>query len=279
MSHNKSYTAWLLFAESECITIRKMANGLNEYLQPVNSPVAQNQGAVDSYQFYAQNERNSVTLTKIKNFSFNSGQGGTLTLGGTENGNGLMVVNDASGSTIVTVDNDGITINGGSITIYDAQGSTILDSQGLVSLNNFTSAGTSVSGGFGQTITSSSYVGLTGGTVNVVNTRPVVVMILADVRAKLNGVIGTINVSGEAFIDIFVGGTAESNTEIHFKGEYDSINIDHYGNYLDSSFSTHSIKTIAAGTTPISLSGRLVDTANSQLVIYNYKLSYVILGT
>lgn len=252
---------------------------LTANLQPQDSPIAQNQGAVSAYDFFSQHDRSSIMLSKIRNLSFNQAIGGTITLGGTNNGNGMMVVNNASGSTIVTINNGGITIQGGSITIYNSQGSTLLDSQGLVSLNNFNSGGTSVSGGFGQTVTSTSYAGLTGATINAVLSRSAIAFIVADVRAELNGPVGTSNTSGEGFIDIFIGGTAEPNSEIYFKGEYDSLNHDHYGNYLFSSYSTHSIKTLPAGTTPIALQAKIVNTANAQMVIYNYKLSYVLLGT
>ncbi len=73
---------------------------------------------------------------------FNILQGGTLTLGGSSNGNGILTVKDASNNTIGTWDNRGITINRGTIsgpsvtlggnnnvsgimTVKDANGNTI----------------------------------------------------------------------------------------------------------------------------------------------------------
>lgn len=81
--------------------------GLNQYLQPVNTPIDQNKGAVSSYSFDAENERNTVTLSKIKNFSFSAGTGGTLQLGGTANGNGFMIIKNEAGSTIIEADSNG----------------------------------------------------------------------------------------------------------------------------------------------------------------------------
>jgi hypothetical protein len=37
---------------------------LNEFLQPTDSPIALNQGAISSYSFDSQNERNSISAAK-----------------------------------------------------------------------------------------------------------------------------------------------------------------------------------------------------------------------
>lgn len=80
---------------------------LNEQLTPNDSPIALNQGATPSYLFDAMFERNAVSLSKIKNFSFSAGTGGTLTLGGTNNGNGLFQLKDVNGTKIIQGDNQG----------------------------------------------------------------------------------------------------------------------------------------------------------------------------
>ncbi len=49
----------------------------------------------------------AITNAKIDTFTFDKGQGGTLTLGGTANGNGLMQVRDSSGTLIIQGDNLG----------------------------------------------------------------------------------------------------------------------------------------------------------------------------
>lgn len=81
----------------------------------------------------------SITSAKIDNFSFNQGTGGTLTLGGTLNGNGLLVVKNSAGAAIVNVNNTGITVTGGSINVVNSAGSTIVDPIGLNSISNFQS--------------------------------------------------------------------------------------------------------------------------------------------
>ena len=49
----------------------------------------------------------AVNNAKIATFEFTKGTGGTLTLGGTTNGNGMMIINDASGAAIIKGDNLG----------------------------------------------------------------------------------------------------------------------------------------------------------------------------
>ena len=72
---------------------------LDNKLNPVNSPISSS-GAIDPYRWGYINEDGVVTSRKIVNFSFSQGSGGTLTLGGTTNGNGQMVLKDSSGGTI-----------------------------------------------------------------------------------------------------------------------------------------------------------------------------------
>lgn len=80
----------------------------------------------------------AITNAKINDFSFNKGTGGTLTLGGTNNGSGLLNVQNSSGSNVVTLNNTGLTVNNGSITIQNSGGTAVVDSRGLVSAANFT---------------------------------------------------------------------------------------------------------------------------------------------
>lgn len=56
--------------------------GLNEFMQPINSPIATYGSVVTSYEFNSNFERNSVSMTNIKSISFNIqgeiGTAGTL---------------------------------------------------------------------------------------------------------------------------------------------------------------------------------------------------------
>lgn len=163
---------------------------LNKYLQPPEAPVTQTRKFTKGVDFDLNNDNNiitslklkdlsvttakidnlAVTSAKINDFSFNSGQGGTLTLGGTANGNGVMKVNNSLGSAIVTADNAGILVEGGNIVVKNADNTTIIDTEGIVSTASFLTA--SVEDATTRTTTSSTFVDVSGGALTAfVTTR------------------------------------------------------------------------------------------------------------
>ncbi len=141
--------------------------GLDSNLRPLNSP-ATNYGTahVTGYGFNSNYERNTITAMNIRDFSFSTGEGGTLTLGGAGNGNGVASIKNSGGTEIVRLDNTGIEINNGDISINSASGSVVIDSSGLNSISNFRSYVTDDNSAY--YITSSTYVPLTDGTVGTV---------------------------------------------------------------------------------------------------------------
>jgi hypothetical protein len=126
-------------SENNVGTIAKEVNSLrnyDEFLVHRDSPVDRGVN-VSSLDFDNIYERDVIRSSHIKDFTFNAGTGGTLTLGGTENGNGFLIVRNAAGGTICTIDNTGITVTTGSITINNSAGSTIIDQYGLKSSTSF----------------------------------------------------------------------------------------------------------------------------------------------
>lgn len=115
--------------------------GLNSQLLSKDSLAAGTRAYNDAITFDTATDlpTNYIGSANIRNFSFSQGQGGTLALGGTSNGDGVMVVNNASGTAVVTLNNAGITVNNGSLSIYNSSGSLTFDSSGLVSFSNFRS--------------------------------------------------------------------------------------------------------------------------------------------
>lgn len=104
----------------------------------------------------AKIENLAVTTGKINDFSFNQGSGGTLTLGGTLNGNGLLSIVNGTGGTVIRGDNTGhhyyntsgtelVTINSSGLTIQDTSAVKLVtsDNTGFETWRN--SAGTAVS--------------------------------------------------------------------------------------------------------------------------------------
>jgi hypothetical protein len=122
----------------------------------------------------------AVTSAKINDFSFNQGTGGTLTLGGTANGNGVMQVLNSSGGTVVTVNNSGVSVTNGNISIQDSSGTTILDATGLVSTANF--AADSVTAGTSTNTTSTSYVDIGSSSISFTLSRQSRVLVIYSVK-------------------------------------------------------------------------------------------------
>src|SRR4030042_409104 len=94
---------------------------LNNRLFSNNSPLVRGT-VVSAMDFDSQTERDAVTSTHVRNLSFNKISGGTCSLGGLDNGDGLMTVANAAGSEIVRADNTGLTVSNGSITIQNSAG-------------------------------------------------------------------------------------------------------------------------------------------------------------
>lgn len=121
-----------------------------------------------------------IGTANIGTLSFNEISGGTATLGGTTNGNGLLSVKNAAGSEVVKLDNTGILVTGGSVTINNTSGSAVIDSLGVVGNVVFT-AGTSTQGTI-QDIAGTTFTNVGGlaGTIVLSRSNPVLFFISAE---------------------------------------------------------------------------------------------------
>lgn len=236
---------------------------LNEFLQPQNAPVTQASEFKNSMQFDSNTDRNSVTFSKIKNFSFNAGTGGTIQLGGTENGNGFLVVKDASGSTMVTIDNTGVTINSGSLTIYNQYGSAVIDAYGLNSQTGFKNSDSS-SLSLNQNFATSTPGVVTGGTLNIISNRSQLVRIDYSCTGYITGTTSGLN----GYIALFDGvGEVNTAARVHFGSDQLSLVTGYnFGVY-----------TVGAGTTPIYLKG-IVNNTPGTMTLYAFNFGYTLLG-
>lgn len=84
---------------------------------------------------------------------------GTVYVGGSGNGNGILNVRDASNNNKVVLNNAGITVYDGKIVIQNAGGNTTIDENGIVSAQNFSFS--SVTNSSSQTINTGSWQDLT----------------------------------------------------------------------------------------------------------------------
>lgn len=169
----------------------------------LTSPNFPIQPEIQYEQFPRANQRTiepgSINNRHIHNLSWDKGQGGTLTLGGADNTNGILSVRDSSNDEKVLIDNTGIQINDGRLNIYDASGNLSFDASGVVSATNF-SGGVTNRGG-GQSFTSTSYVDVTDSTKTLVFTRSKFVLFFVQAVIRLVESAGNTG-TGVMFVDI-----------------------------------------------------------------------------
>lgn len=164
--------------------IRQKNANLDPYMNSLDGPISNPPPMQSAFTYNTISERDAVGNYNLGNFNFNKGSGGTVVLGGTTNGNGVLSVQNASGSEVVRADNTGLTVKNGSISIQDSTGTAIIDSTGLVSAANFLYGNASDSSS--RNTTSGNYGDLSGGSLTTaIFPRTTNVLVLYSVNAAL----------------------------------------------------------------------------------------------
>lgn len=88
--------------------------------------------------YYGKDESGNQTLY----ISFNAAKGGTLALGGQNDGNGLMKIYDSSGSLILTIGQNGIETRATTLTDKNAKGKITFNKKGLTFTEDIVGGGT-----------------------------------------------------------------------------------------------------------------------------------------
>ena len=88
--------------------------------------------------YYGKDESGNQTLY----ISFNAAKGGTLALGGQNDGNGLMKIYDSSGSLILTIGQNGIETRAATLTDKNAKGKIAFNKKGLTFTEDIAGGGT-----------------------------------------------------------------------------------------------------------------------------------------
>lgn len=88
--------------------------------------------------YYEKDESGNQTLY----ISFNAAKGGTLALGGQNDGNGLMKIYDSSGSLILTIGQNGIETRATTLTDKNAEGKIAFNKKGLTFTEDIAGGGT-----------------------------------------------------------------------------------------------------------------------------------------
>ena len=240
--------------------------GLNSNLQPVNSPITNNnETRTTAYKFSSQFERNTITSMNIRDFNFSTGRGGTLALGGTVNGDGFLSVDNNSGTEIVRIDNNGIAVNEGSISIKDSNGTTIIDSLGLVNANIFSHTGQRA--GPNQSFTTNSFVDVPNSTATLTLQRGCFVLFLLQCDAYLVESAGN---TGNGQIQLWVNSDGQASPVINFNAGQDQLQtrVAFFVIYLSSGVNT------------IKVRGRLSTIFNGSpyVVLNNYIWEAILIG-
>lgn len=89
--------------------------------------------------YYGKDESGNATLY----ISFNAAKGGTLALGGQNDGNGLMKIYDSSGSLILTIGQNGIETRATTLTDKNAKGKIAFNKKGLTFVQDIAGGDTS----------------------------------------------------------------------------------------------------------------------------------------
>lgn len=144
---------------------------LNQFYMPIGSPIEENQGQIPSFRFdylyeagiisSAKIQRASIGTAQIGTISFSQIKGGTAVLGGISDGDGLLTVNNAGGTEVVRLDNNGITITAGTISNVTQTNGTITSG----TINNSAIGTPRITGGTASAILIGTST-VTGGTVN-----------------------------------------------------------------------------------------------------------------
>lgn len=266
-------------------------NELSPFLQPVGSPITSDD-SINSHDFDSENERGAVTgiflqdlsvgnakigtaaigTANIGTLTFNEISGGTATLGGTLNGDGVLSVNDATGAEVVRADSDGLTVK-------TSLGTTFIDGGGLISATNFNSAST-VSLSNSRTTGSTSFVDVPNTTLSVVLNRTTNVLFLA--YGDFANAIGQGETSSE-FVALDIGGTSFPDAtngfgNVFFAGDVGTAEV----TTVLATWHGHYLASLGAGTHTAKLQFRKQGTHGTAEIdarVQNTGLTYLIMGT
>ena len=246
-------------------------SGFDSKLRSKNSLTNRVPPQVLAVDFDIHNDNAIISQKKISNFSFSQGRGGTLTLGGTSNGDGYLDIKNSAGSSIVTADNTGLTINNGSIVINNTAGSAVVDGQGIVSTQNFEFG--QASGTVEFNTTSLTYVDVSNMSLSIPLTRQSNILFGCSATGRRNSTTD----SATAFMRMAVDGT------IQLGGVGDISGVLTTDGRHNTSCSLNYIGSLAAGTYTLTLQLKAGGTESGQARLvggtdYEKILHYVILG-
>lgn len=262
--------------------------GFNEYFISSNSLASAARDVYGAYEWASQTFGNivgsraiqdaSITNAKIGTaaigtanigtLTFNQISGGTATLGGAANGDGVVSVLGSAGSESVRLDNTGVTINDGKMTFKNSGGTTVMDGTGLVSSANF--ASDVYFNGSTIATSSTSFVDISGGSLTFVLTRSTKVLISFSGEIAFGG--GSEAVDYGASLRLAINGATQEPTvrgSFIFSGPLSFV--------MHQTLAHTGIYTLAAGTHTAKL--QWASTSGDNVNMTGKNLNYIVLGT
>lgn len=218
-------------------------------------------GSIDagSIDVYNLNANNITTGTLSADYV----RGGTLEMGGSGNGDGVIRVNNTGGSQAVLLNNEGVRVDGGSIAVYNDSGDLTFDSSGLVSGANFASLEetNSVDG----SVTSTSGKDITNrGTISISRNNTKVMFLY----------------SGDFFLVESGTTSCQGRADLYVSGNYQNTIFLHSGNNHLLTLSNFDVKDLNSGNHSFYLKGRLQNLSGTARMEYrNLKVTAIQFGT
>ena len=185
------------------------------------------------------------------------------------NSQGVLNLIDGNGGTAIRLDSSGVTIKNNG-------GTTIIDGNGLNSMNNFPSGNTN--GAPTTAFNGTAPVTAANSAMTVSFTRPTNVLITLSLQSA-SGQTGAGNMSGRTFYTVYYNGTPQQ-PEILYDSYLDTTTKTTQENVIRKSYSTTMLKTFSAGTGTIDFRYALADiSSNCTSTLHKWDLSYIKLGT
>jgi hypothetical protein len=217
----------------------------------------------------------NINVTQLDAVAANTGTltvDESITAGGTSNG--VIYVKDSAGTTKVQLDNTGITVNTGKITIKNSSDTSILDATGLISTANF--ASDSVVNTASRTYSNSAtYADIADTSITTVSlartTKVLIIYTINVVEFPLNS---TTTFAGKVTLRIDSTDQENNNFELELTSQSPIADTSAWGGPLTAS----GVVSLSSGTHTLKLRAQTINT-NSQLNVETTSLAYIVLGS
>lgn len=218
----------------------------------------------------------AITNAKIKDLTWDKAQGGTATLGGLNNVGGVLSIKDNANVEKIVLDKDGILINDGKIIIKDSDGSSFIDSSGVVSdvvfptndIDGTPFVDFDYGGGLFQLLSTNQ--------IEIELTRTSNALVILSVVSASSQVNNTLDCSGRTEYVVF--SSVDGVILYFFYDSFLTVATNVRENIISKTYSSSSIFPLTAGSHGIAIYGRVSSNVNQVSNLNTYNLSVTLLG-